>query len=615
MAGTLSTQENESTQKSKKITRGCLISLAALILVSILNWGAVSRWGFLKISRVTLVGDNGMKYSALVYVPKTATNADPAPGVLFVHGGSGNARNHESQAIEFARRGFVAISVDNQGSGESEYSTAIGSTAVPEQFMQYMLSMDIVDNENIAVVGHSAGGGPVYYLGATYNLKAVVASDCSAGQLSMGTNQNSAGITESADYHGNLIYINGSEDFLNPRDKHLTTATDVWHRDGVDMQGDEQVVIDKLYGSFEEGNAHLFVEIPGQIHEICFLDANHNAAAIDFVLAAMHLTGTVPAGAEQVWQWSDVTGAMGMIAVGVFLCMLVIFLLDKVPFFAMLRQPIPKNIGLRGPGLAISVVAAIVFPLLCLYTGSLGISKLFHGTSGNSLFRVSYTTMALSFVIGLNLLGLVMLGLFWFTDAKRHKATIRELGLTPEYGSVACVIGRSALLSALVILILLTYLDIQQRIFGTEFYCMFFGMKAIALYKLPYYIPYAVVWVLCFCIAAISINVERRLPSVGNEKLDTLIAVVFNCLCATFTVTVMIFIQYYLQVNVYHSTARALNWAGQINRLWGVPAGMLIGISGNTVCYRKTGNIWLGAILFGTIAAIMGCSYGTISFA
>lgn len=137
---------------------------------------------------------------------------------------------------------------------------------------------------------------------------------------------------------------------------------------------------------------------------------------------------------------------------------------------------------------------------------------------------------------------------------------------------------------------------------------------SIALYKLPYYIPYVIVWVLCFCVAAVSINVERRLPSTGKEGLDTLIAIVFNCLYATFTITVMIFVQYALQVNVYHSTARALNWAGQINRLWGVPAGMLVGISGNTICYRKTGNIWLGAILFGTIAAIMGCSYGTISF-
>lgn len=608
--------KQKQTSYLRKTTRGFLISLAVLLVVSLLNWGVISSWGQVDITRITLVGDNGMKFSAMLYVPNTATNDTPAPAVLFVHGGSGNSRNHESQAMEFARRGFVAISVDNQGSGESEYSKAIDSQTVPEQFMQYLLTMDIVDKDRVAAVGHSAGGGPVYYLGATYGLKAVVASDCSAGQASLSTNAASSQITESADYHGNLIYINGSEDFLNPRDKHLNTATSVWQRDGVDMQGDELVVIDKLYGSFEEGNAHLFVEIPGQIHEICFLDHAHNEAAIDFVLKAFEMDGTALPGSDQVWQWANVTGALGMAAFGVFLCMLVCFLLDTIPYFESLKQPMPRNIGLRGKGLAISIIAAVVFPLVCLYTGSLGIVKLFGGTGGNSIFQVSYTTMALSFVIGLNLFGLLMLGVFWFTDAKRHNATIRELGLAGENSTRIDIkaIGKSFILAAIVLLIAFTYLDIQQKVLGTEFYCLFFGIRPVALYKLPYYVPYIIVWILCFAIAAISINVERRLPSTGNEKLDTAIAVVFNCFCATVTITVMIFVQYFLQVNVTHSAGRALNWAGQINRLWGVPAGMLIGISGNTICYRKTGTIWLGAILFGALAAILGCSYGTITF-
>ncbi len=600
----------------KKSTKVFLIALAVLIVCSVINWGAVSCWGDIDISRVTLIGDNGLKYSAMVYVPKTATNETPAPGVLFVHGGSGNSRNHESQAIEFARRGFVAISVDNQGSGESEYIKKLGSSVVPEMFMKYLMDMPIVDKENIAAVGHSAGGGPIYYLGAKYDLKVLIASDCSAGQASLSTNAAASEITESEDYHGNLLYINGSEDFLNPREKHLVTALGVWQRDGVDMQGDEAVVLDKLYGSFEEGNAHQFVEIPGQIHEICFLDHQHNAVSIDFVLAAMGMTGTVPAGEDQVWQWSNVTGALGMAAFAFFVCALVYLFIDSVPFFSDLSGKMPKNIGLRGKGMAISVVAAVVFPLLCLYTGSLGIVNLLGKTNGTSIFRVAYTTISMSYVIGLNLFGLVMLGQFWFTDAKKHKATIRELGLTAEGETKISLkrIGKSALLAVIVLVISFTYLRVQQDIFGTEFYCLFFGVRPIALYKLTYYVPYILVWILCFAIAAISTNVERRLASTGSEVKDTIIAVVFNCLCATFTITVAIFAQYFLQVNVAHSAYRAMNWAGQINRMWGVPAGMLIGITGNTLCYRKTGNIWLGAILFGALAAILGCSYGTISF-
>lgn len=224
--------------------------------------------------------------------------------------------------------------------------------------------------------------------------------------------------------------------------------------------------------------------------------------------------------------------------------------------------------------------------------------------------------MALSFVIGLNLFGFVMFCLFCFTDAKKQNATIRELGLTTEgkTGLDFAAMGKSLFLALLVAVIAFGYMALQQEVLGTEFYCLFFGIRAIALYKLPYYIPYIITWILCFCLAAISLNVERRLPSTGNETRDAILAVVFNCVCASFTITVMIFVQYFMQVNVVHSAGRALNWTGQINRLWGVPAGMLIGTTGNTLCYRKTGNIWLGAILFGAIAAIIGCSYGTITF-
>lgn len=102
-----------------------------MLLLSLVNWGLVTGWGNTRVTRLTLVGDNGMQYSALIYVPKNATNETPAPGIMMYHGNSGNARNHESWALEFARRGFVCLSVDNNGAGNGEYSGAIGNLASP----------------------------------------------------------------------------------------------------------------------------------------------------------------------------------------------------------------------------------------------------------------------------------------------------------------------------------------------------------------------------------------------------------------------------------------------------------------------------------------------------
>lgn len=65
-----------------------------------------------------------------------------------------------------------------------------------------------------------------------------------------------------------------------------------------------------------------------------------------------------------------------------------------------------------------------------------------------------------------------------------------------------------------------------------------------------------------------------------------------HALCVSLVLVVMILLRHVLQVNVYQTSGRALgDWAGYMNRLWGMPAGMLIGVTGNTLCHRKMGNI------------------------
>ena len=119
---------------------------------------------------------------------------------------------------------------------------------------------------------------------------------------------------------------------------------------------------------------------------------------------------------------------------------------------------------------------------------------------------------------------------------------------------------------------------------------------------------------LCFVIAAIGMNVERRLPSTGKEWLDTLIAMVVNVVLAAGTVTAVIIIQNELQV-ANNGTATALgSWGTDITRLWGMPVGMSIGAAGNTYLYRKTGSIWLGAFLMGIICALGCVLYGQLRY-
>ena len=108
----------EKAARKKRTRKFFIIMLAITIIISLLNWGVVSNWGDVQIRRLTISGPDGANSSGLLYIPSNATDETPAPLMICFHGNAGNARNHESWAVEFARRGFVVLSPDLYGSGD-----------------------------------------------------------------------------------------------------------------------------------------------------------------------------------------------------------------------------------------------------------------------------------------------------------------------------------------------------------------------------------------------------------------------------------------------------------------------------------------------------------------
>ena len=600
----------EKTAKKSWTTRAFLISLAALILCSVVNWGVITGWGNVKITKLKISGDDGLTYTGLMYIPKSATNATPAPGALFLHGNSGNARNHESWAVEYARRGFVVISVDNLGAADGEFRNAYGSMGIPTAFMNYMLTLNYVDKENILASGHSMGGGMAYALALNFpeNVPTVISSNAVNG---MNPTSGMGGPNEGG-FDGNMLIINGTADKMNENVSSLEKAEELFNLNGGEISGLE---IGKLYGSFEEGNAMQYDLIQGQIHEAAFINHDHIAAHLDFAQKSISAPNPIDSG-NQIWQYKDVLGLLGMLIFASAVVLFALMLVEQIPFFASIKQPLPQNLGLRGPGLAISVVCATVFPVLCLRFGGFGLVDLFGSRAENlkPIFSLRFTNIALATVLALNIFGFIMLFVYWFTDAKKHGSNIRELGLTSE-GSTKIdwvLIGKSLLLAVLAIIVGWTYLALQGAVFGTDFYCLFFGFKPIATLKFKYYIPYLILWMLSFVVAAIGMNVERRLPSTGNEAKDTLIAMVVNIVLAAGTITAMVFVENAVQISLGSSAVALSNWGTDITRLWGMPVGMVIGAGGNTYCFRKTGNVWLGAFLMGLMCALASCLYGQV---
>ena len=139
-------------------------SLAILGVVLILAGGLLAHFtqtaGGIRIQDVRFTGAKGNTMSGLLYIPANATPQIPAPGILAVHGYINSRETQDGFAIEFARRGYVVLALDQTGHGYSDPPAFAGGFGGPDG-LAYLRSLEFVDKNNIGLEGHSMGGWTV----------------------------------------------------------------------------------------------------------------------------------------------------------------------------------------------------------------------------------------------------------------------------------------------------------------------------------------------------------------------------------------------------------------------------------------------------------------------
>ncbi len=598
---------------------GFCITLVILLIASIVNWGVVTGWGNVRIDRLKLLGTDGAEYSALMYVPKNATNETPAPALLCFHGNAGNARNHESWAVEFSRRGFVVLSVDQFGAGNSQGHFDGGregalnessAATLARMFYQYAMTVPFIDHSNMISSGHSMGGGAAG-LGVEYGAKMIMGASATSSVTG---------------WNGNVAYFKGLVEVSDMEKESANMLKVLNSREG--YEDVTEFEFGKVYGSFEEGNGFVSILEPERIHEAAFVSKQTIGNLLYYGQLGIGdaVPNYIPA-EDQIWMYKDYTGLAGIFAFAAFLCALALLLIEEIPFFEEVKRPIARNIGLRKIGFLISAILAIIFPYIVLKTDAFNIiGGRFYDNLKAAGFELGYSNMAFGVVIGLNLCGILGFLLYYFTDGKKVGLRLDDLGVTPEgyeklttgkekTVSIVTMILKTAFLSAIVVGISWALVKLQSEVLGTDLYAWFFGVKDIPISKIPYYWNYIGVWIICFAIASMTLNVERRLPSTGNETWDTILQIVVNVVLATAVIIIVVAVKWYLQTMGNPADTNAIWKMGvDTQRIWGMPVGMTVGVAGSTFLYKKTGNTWLSAILMGTVAALMCVTYGGTRF-
>ena len=105
----------------KKSAIALAVLLVLVFLCMILANTVQTCSGAVKVSMESFTydtdaGETGTIFYKL-YVPKTATEADPAPGILLLHGYQNDHETCAAYAIELAKRGAVVMAIDEYGHG------------------------------------------------------------------------------------------------------------------------------------------------------------------------------------------------------------------------------------------------------------------------------------------------------------------------------------------------------------------------------------------------------------------------------------------------------------------------------------------------------------------
>lgn len=307
---------------------------------------------------IRFAGAKGAQMSALLYVPKNATPTTKAPGILAVHGYINSRETQDGFAIEFARRGYVVLSIDQRGHGYSDDPAFADGFGGPDA-LAYLRSLPMVDTSQIGLEGHSMGGWTVLAAAAAM-------PDAYASIVLEGSSTGAPFAKDgSPSWPRNLALVFSKYDEFSKIMWDVDRAIDV--NQSAKLQGvfgsNAPVVEGKLYGQIADGTARMLYQ-PATTHPGDHISPAAIGHATDWFARTLK-GGTPKSASDQIWYWKEFGTGIGLI--GFVMILLGVFdVLVRLPYFATLQAEAMPTVEVRDSkywrGFALnSIVPALLF--------------------------------------------------------------------------------------------------------------------------------------------------------------------------------------------------------------------------------------------------------------
>ncbi len=451
-------------KKQGNSVRWLVIGLAVIALSAGMARLIETDFGKVDVSTVRISDPNGVIIVSKLYRPHAASPAAKLPAVISVHGYQNDKLTNDSFSIELSRRGFVVLSPDVIGHGDSGSGISVGGvlgdpkyTGSVQSVFEYTKALPYVDAANIGVMGHSMGAIIAERLG-TLN------PDVKALNIQ-------CGFAGSPALRNVLLTQARYDEFSFFREGQFTVDKLPSNKARMDAFGlTSPVEWDKTYGSFADGTARRATLIQME-HHLLPLQKKSVSEGVSWMNQALRGGASMTDPNSQVFMWKELFGLVTLIVALALLIPLTNLLLS-FSFFAPVAQPLPNRyVASKGKWwLFASINAAIggiTYPIMTQF-GALSdkvqaILPWFKFQVGNGVFL----WLVVNVIIG----GVMFI--FWYRGA--HKAqgvTLYDMGASFDKTKTVldwAIIGKTFLLGAILFATIYALEGISEWAFGQEF--------------------------------------------------------------------------------------------------------------------------------------------------
>jgi dienelactone hydrolase len=603
--------------KEKLLKRNGFWLVLSLVLVLISAVGASlvqTDGGTVKVKEMYWETSTGVGLSALIFKPDSATAENPAPAIVVSHGRYNNKEMQEGNFVELARRGYVVISIDMYGHGDSDYTkidtNATGGTGMYDA-VKLLADLPYVDADRIGVTGHSAGGFAVNY--------SVAIDNAADEQLIAAALLVSADPTY-ADADGNLVDVFGDRDagvIAGQYDEFFfrvngPTGPSNAPRDYIDTPNAQSFL---NYGSeggdvreadtvYTDGGGMRVIYTPAEIHPWAHFSAESVGYAVEFFEEALGAPEPI-APEAQLWQLREFFTALGLVGFGIFLVAFTRALLATRPFAALAAEQAPQILPATRKGLAWfwgGVVASVIISAVSFVLVTVNPTVSGIGFFGAPPLHPQGPPFFIGVWAALNgIAGLIILAITYNAFGKKNGQTFRAAGVLPGWRKLFHTLG----LAAVVVASAYALVFVVDYFFTTDFRLWVLAIRAFEPDKLLIALPYLPFFLLYFVVNSILLNGFSRITLAGKEWLNTAVLAVANSLGPI----IIIVIQYV----TFWSTGLPVGGLGPFSAMyviWLFPVVVILAAAAviSRKIYRATGNPWLAGFINAAVVTLIAVS-------